>query len=140
MYFVDISKILAVLAFIVCVWVGYQVWVTPIEYSGIEVYNSANGVKTEREVIKLRNFEKVSGYGVIPLLIPIFICLLALWATFKLKIIILALSVLLIILFWVLTIFSIGMAYSSVVILLIVAFAMNLMTKLFAFKSKNYGL
>ena len=131
MYFIAISKILAVLAFIVCIWVGYQMWVTPIEYSGIEVYNSVNGVRTEREVIKLRSFENVSGYGVIPLLIPVFICLLALWATFKFKKIILALSVMLIILFWLLTGFSIGMAYSPVVILLIATLAMNLMAKLF---------
>ena len=134
MYFVAISKILAVLAFVICIWVGYQIWVTPIEYSGIEIYNSANGVRTEREVIKLRSFENVSGYGVTPLLIPVFICLLALWATFKLKRIILALSVMLIILFWLLTGFSIGMTYSPVVLLLTATFAQNLMAKFFVFK------
>lgn len=134
MYFVAISKILVVLACVVCIWVGYQMWVTPIEYSSVEVYNSANGVRAEREFIKLRSFENVSGYGVIPLLIPVFICLLALWATFKLKRIILALSVLLIILFWLLTGFSIGMFYSPVVILLIATFTMNLLEKLFVFK------
>ena len=134
MYMIAISKILAVLAVIVCIWVGYKLWVTPIEYSGIEIYNSANGVRTEREVIKLRSFENVSHYGVVPLLIPVFICLLALWATFKLKRIVLALSVLLIIVFWLLTGFSIGMTYSSVVILLIATFVINLMEKLFSFE------
>ena len=133
---IAISKILAVLAVIVCIWLGYKMWVTPIKYSGIEIYNSANGVRTEREVIKLRSFENVSGYGVVPLLIPVFICLLALWATFKLKRIILALSVLLIILFWLLTGFSIGMVYSPVVVLLIVAFIMNLIAK-FLVLNKN---
>ena len=131
---IAISKILAVLAVIVCIWVGYKMWVTPIEYSSIEIYNSENGMKTEREVIKLRSFENVSGYGVLPLLIPVFICLLSLWATFKLKRIILALSVFLIILFWLLTGFSIGMNYSPVVILLIATFVMSLMAKSFAFK------
>ena len=134
MYFVVISKILTVLACVVSIWVGCQMWVTPIEYSGLEIYNSANDVRIEREVIRLRSFENVSGYGVVPLLIPVFICLLALWATFKLKIIILALSVLLIILFWLVTGFSIGMTYSPVVILLIASFAMNLIAKLFVFK------
>jgi len=137
MYIITISKILAVSAVVVCILVSYQTWVTPIEYSGIEIYNSENGVRTEREVIKLKSFESVSGYGVVPLLIPVFICLLALWAAFNLKIIILALSVLLIILFLFLTSFSIGMNYSPVVILLIATLSINLIVKLLFLNKKS---
>ncbi|NOQ64063.1 MAG: hypothetical protein GQ582_06085 [Methyloprofundus sp.] len=104
-------------------------WVTPIQYSSIEFSDAVNGVKIEREVIKLKPFNEVSDLGVIPLLIPVFICLLGLWATFKLKSITLAFSVLLIIVFWLITVFSIGMTYSAVVLLLIAAFAVHLMAK-----------
>ena len=114
------SKVLVISASIWCFWVGYQIWTTPIIYEGIEISSSVN------EITKTRDFSEISRLGVVPLVIPVLISLMAMWSIFKFKTVVLIIATVLLLAFWFLAGFSIGMAYTPAVILLVLASAINL--------------
>lgn len=129
MYLESLSKAFAIIAASFCVWTSYQIWITPIIYEGIEISSSTNSAIIENKFAKLRSFSEVSLLGVVPLVIPVLITFLAMWAAFKFKTIVLIVSTLLLVLFWYITGFSIGVAYSYVVIFLSLSSASHLIAK-----------
>ena len=137
MYLIKLSKIIVLTAFILCIWTGYEIWVSPIEYRGVETVDSINGTVIEKNVIRFKKFSEVSGFGVVPLLVPVAIVFLAIWAAFTLRSIALVFSVFLIVIFWIITGFSIGMAYLPIVILLIITWIVNLTGKWLANKARS---
>ena len=110
---------------------------SPIEYRGVETVDYINGAVIEKNVIRFKKFSEVSGFGVVPLLVPIAIVFLAIWAAFTLRSIALVSSVFLIVIFWIITGFSIGMAYLPIVILLIITSIVNLTGKWLANKASS---
>lgn len=72
-----------------------------------------------------RYFSEVSHLGAVPLVIPALISLFALWSIFKLKILMLTLATVLLSVFWLISGFSIGIAYTPAVTLLVLVCGMN---------------
>jgi hypothetical protein len=101
------SKVLVFLAGIWCFGVGYYLWTEPYSSDG-------------------RAFSEVSSFGIAPLLIPGLITLLALGAIFKGNIRTLLVLTGLLWVFWLISGFSIGMAYTPAAILLGFASIINL--------------
>jgi hypothetical protein len=137
MYLIKLSKLIVLTAFILCIWTGYEIWVSPIEYRGVETVDSINGAVIEKNVVRFKKFSEVSGFGVVPLLVPVAIVFLAIWAAFTLRSIVLVSSLFLILIFWIITGFSIGMAYLPIVILLIITSIVNLTGKWLANKARS---
>ena len=137
MYLIKLSKIFVLTAYILCIWTSYKVWVTPVEYNVVEIHDSGNGAVTEKNFVRFKKFSDISSLGVVPLLVPAVIVFLAVLAVFKFKSIALCSSVLLMLFFWFVAGFSIGMAYLPVVILLILTVTVNLTGKWLASKSSS---
>ena len=99
--------ILAVAASVWCFWTGYQIWTMPVTDGG-------------------RHFSEVSRLGVIPLVIPVLVSLIALWSVFSLRIFMLLIATGLLLVFWLISNLSIGMAYTPALMLLMFACVINL--------------
>ena len=56
MYLIKLSKIIVLTAFILCIRTGYEIWVSPIEYRGVETVDSINGTVIEKNVIRFKKF------------------------------------------------------------------------------------
>lgn len=102
-----VSKLLVLGACLWCVWTGYWLWTTPLTNEG-------------------GYFSEISYLGATPLVIPVLISLMALWSIFKLKMLMMLIATLLLLVFWLITGFSIGMAYTPALMLLGLACGTNL--------------
>ncbi len=127
-YLKTASKILVISAFCWCIWVGYQIWTTPVTYKGIEVVSSVNSHIRIKEVIETREFSNISDLGATPLIIPVLITLIAIWSIFRFNIKILVIATVLLSVFWVLSGFSIGIAYTPAMVILVFVSVINLLS------------
>jgi len=127
-YLKTASKILVISAFCWCIWVGYQIWTTPVTYKGIEVVGSVNSNIRIKEVTETREFSDISDLGATPLIIPVLITLIAIWSIFRFNIIILLVATVLLSVFWVLSGFSIGIAYTPAMVILVFVSVINLLS------------
>jgi len=62
LFFQWTSWILAFSALLWCIWTGYKIWTTPVTLQG-------------------KSFSEISGLGITPLVIPVLITMVAVWAT-----------------------------------------------------------
>jgi hypothetical protein len=126
-YLIITSKLLVFVAFICSFTIGYQLWMTGIEYAGIEKYKGVDGVIRTNQAVHMRRFSDVSHSGVVPLVVPVILTLVAMWASFNLKVMTLLVTTVLFSVLWFLAGFSIGMMYTAVLILLMIASTIQLM-------------
>ena len=120
------SRTCVLSAFRWCSWARYQLWTTPITYSGIEVSSYSNGKSATNTITKTRKFSEVSHSGIAPLIVPVLISLMALWAILRGKTVGLFVATVLLSIFWLLAGFSIGMAYTPAVVLLVTGVVLKL--------------
>lgn len=98
----QVAPVLSTLCLTWCIVIGFIIWFTPMHYSGIR-----NGV----HVVIDRQFSEVSGNGVLPLVIPVLIAGLGTWGAWLGRRLVLASSALLLLVFTVISGFSIGAWY-----------------------------
>ncbi|MDH3974257.1 MAG: hypothetical protein OEV42_08260 [Deltaproteobacteria bacterium] len=98
--FYSISKTLVMLSLSWCIFTGIYLWATPI---------------TSSETVK---FSEISRFGIIPLVIPVSIALVAVWAIYTYSNTVLFMATILLGVFWLLSGFSIGLCYTPALILL----------------------
>ncbi|MBV1930689.1 MAG: hypothetical protein KUG71_03150 [Porticoccaceae bacterium] len=72
-----------------------------------------------------RYFSEISHFGPTPLVVPALISLFALWSIFKLNMLMLTVATVLLSVFWLVSGFSIGMAHTPAVMLLVFVCGMN---------------
>jgi len=125
-YLTIASRILALSAFLWCSWASYQLWTTPIAYNEVEVSSYSNGKIITNTVTTTRAFSEVSRSGIVPLIVPVLISLIAFWAILRDKNIGLIIATVLLSILWFLAGFSIGMAYTPAVILLVLGLVLKL--------------
>ena len=106
--FYFISKIFVILSLLWCIFIGVYLWVTPL---------------TSSESLE---FSDISRFGVIPLVVPVFIVLVAVWATYSHRNIVLFIATTTMGVYWLISSFSIGIFYTPSLILLGCALTINL--------------
>jgi hypothetical protein len=102
-----VAPVLAATAVVWCAVSGYRFWFTPVRYL---VVGGVPGRPLQR-AFEYRPFAEVSGYGALPLIVPVFIAIIATYAAFRGLRLVLALSMILFVVFTFITGFSIGGAY-----------------------------
>ncbi len=118
--------ILVILALVLCISTGYKIWTSPVSYSGIQAEMTDQG-EVKRRVTKKKKFSEISGTGMIPLVIPVIFVLLALASIVIGKYSLLVTATSLFFIFWFIAGFSIGMAYTPVLLFLLAAMLINLL-------------
>ena len=118
LFFQWASRILAFAALLWCIWTGYQIWTTPVSFQEIEEEGISDGVTITRQVTGTQSFSEISGLGVTPLVIPVLITMVAVWATVIARTGVLMAAALVLLFFWFLSGFSIGGAYTPAVLAL----------------------
>ena len=114
-----VSKFLAAAGLLWCISIGIWIWVTPIQSSGVSTQTwwsvGADGVVSsgERTVPfeSYRRFADLSRLGALPLLIPVMLATLGVWAAWRNKQLLLSLTTAMLLVFCVLAGFSIGRGY-----------------------------
>ena len=97
-----LAPLLASMSLAWCLLIGAWFWVTPIEYEG-----SINGVPT----VHHQSFSDISLLGPAPLIVPVLIAAIAVWATWRSRKAVLALAAFLLVAFTFVSGFSIGGGY-----------------------------
>ena len=136
LYLRRLSKVLMVSAVLWSVWVGYQIWTTPLTSHGMEITETADHEFVKKEFTRTKMFSEISDLGILPLLIPVMFILIAAWSVFKGNITGLVIATALFSLFWIISGFSIGVAYTKILYLLVCVLALNVVAKLLT-KVKN---
>jgi hypothetical protein len=97
-----VAPALATLCLAWCVGIGFVIWFTPTRYSGVN-----DGLVTTVE----RSFSEVSGSGALPLVIPVLVAALGTWGAWRGRRALLIGSAVLLVIFTVVSGFSVGRAY-----------------------------
>jgi hypothetical protein len=110
-----LAAVLACGGLIWCAVVGVLIWVVP---SGTSTTTSSDGVATTGPG---ESFSSISGLGPVPLLIPVALVGVAVWASLRLHRAVLIVATALLAVYCFLTGFSIGLAYVPAAVALVVA-------------------
>jgi hypothetical protein len=94
-----------------CLWIAARVWTTPFVVNDIVVEQGPDGSLVTRRVQKTHFFADVSGLGMVPLLIPVFLACGAAFTAWHRAPDLLAVAVVLFFAYVYVTGFSIGGAY-----------------------------
>ena len=106
-----LARVLVVIALLWSLWIGWEIWASPMRYEGIRISSSADGQSTREELTELRSFSEASEYGVLPLVIPVLLASLGVWGIWRGRPLLVIASALLVTAFVFMTGFSIGGAY-----------------------------
>ena len=98
----QVAPVISTLCLTWCIVIGFVIWFTPMRYAGI-----SNGVPVTID----RQFSEVSANGALPLIIPVLIAGLGTWGAWLSRRVVLASSALLLVIFTVISGFSIGAGY-----------------------------
>jgi hypothetical protein len=98
----QVAPVLSTICLAWCVLVGLLIWFTPMRYSG-----TSNGVP----VVVSRAFSEVSGYGALPLVIPVLVAGLGAWRAWRGQRLVVGGSAVLLAVFTLISGFSIGEYY-----------------------------
>ena len=128
---VRLSVVAAAASFVWCLLVGVLIWNSPVVSTGIEFRQDAEGTETF-ERVEERAFWDHSTLGVVPLVIPVLLAAWALWAAWRRTTPGLAVATLCLLVYCIVTGFSIGGAYMPAGLGLLVATLMEVLSRVMA--------